>query len=250
MSQVPSGNSNRSKNGMMNKAKKSINDVAVQFSENPVRSIIYMALMLIIFYFIYLIGYYIAYLVFGAPLPVYGNGTQLIGKPVDAYDGSIVGKKFNVPMTTEGLSFSYSLWIYVEDWSYQFGKWKNIMVKGDVDGSDGERAPGLWLYPRTNSLHARISTTVDKNEGCDIKNIPLQKWVNIIYVLDNRSVDIYINGKLERSCVLKGIPIINSKPLTVSADGAGFYGKISNLVHYKQALKPENVMDIYHSGPY
>ena len=54
MSQVPSGNSNRSKNGMMNKAKKSMNDVAVQFSENPVRSIIYMALMLIIFYFIYL----------------------------------------------------------------------------------------------------------------------------------------------------------------------------------------------------
>ena len=31
--------------------------------------------------------------------------------------------------------------------------------------------PGLWLYPKTNNLYARMSTFADPSEGCDVKNI-------------------------------------------------------------------------------
>lgn len=170
----------------------------------------------------------------------------IVTEPINAFrkDGKPVARKM-VPYPVDGLAFTYSLWIYIADWNYNFGKWKNIFLKGD----DFQRAPGLWLYPKTNSLHARINTHADYNEGCDIRNIPLQKWVHIVYVLNNRTVDIYIDGKLERSCVLRGVPVLNKKPVSV-ADGGGYYGNISKFQYFTRALNPSDVAEIYSEGPY
>lgn len=170
----------------------------------------------------------------------------LIDKPLDAYD--LQKNEFNIANSKEGLEFTYSFWIFISDWT---NGWKNIFVKGDkqtAPGNSSARAPGLWLYPDTNALHARINTFASPNEGCDIKNIPLQKWVNIAYVLNNRTVDIYINGKLERSCVLRGVPKLNEKPLHICENG-GFFGKISKFNYFTYALKPDEVFSIYNKGP-
>jgi hypothetical protein len=175
------------------------------------------------------------------------NVSVLMGAPADAFD--LKDKSFPVKNSDEGLEFSYSVWIYIQDWTRG---WKNIFVKGDkTDGAstNSARAPGLWLYPDTNALHARINTFASPNEGCDIKNIPLQKWVHIAYILNNRTVDIYIDGKLERSCVLRGVPKLNDDPVRV-CDNGGFFGKISNLVYFRYAMKPDEVYKIYASGPY
>jgi hypothetical protein len=175
------------------------------------------------------------------------NVSVLMGAPADAFD--LKDKSFPVKNSDEGLEFSYSVWIYIQDWTRG---WKNIFVKGDkTDGAstNSARSPGLWLYPDTNALHARINTFASPNEGCDIKNIPLQKWVHIAYILNNRTVDIYIDGKLERSCVLRGVPKLNDEPVRV-CDNGGFFGKISNLVYFRYAMKPDEVYKIYASGPY
>jgi len=177
------------------------------------------------------------------------NVKTLISSPVDAFEKTLEFDRSKVPNSDQGLEFSYSVWIYIQDWTRG---WKNIFVKGSkgsTGATAGNRAPGLWLYPDTNALHARINTFASPNEGCDIKNIPLQKWVNIVYVLNNRTVDIYIDGKLERSCVLRGVPKLNNDPLYV-CDNGGFFGKISNLVYYRYALKPDEVYSIYSGGPY
>jgi hypothetical protein len=172
------------------------------------------------------------------------NVSVLMGAPADAFD--LKDKSFIVKNSDEGLEFSYSVWIYIQDWTRG---WKNIFVKGNKTAGAGARAPGLWLYPDTNALHARINTFASPNEGCDIKNIPLQKWVHIAYILNNRTVDIYIDGKLERSCVLRGVPKLNDEPVHV-CDNGGYFGKISNLVYFRYAMKPDEVYKIYASGPY
>jgi len=171
------------------------------------------------------------------------NISVLLDSPVDAFD--LKDKSFPVKNSDEGLEFSYSVWIYIQDWTRG---WKNIFVKGDTS-ENSSRAPGLWLYPDSNALHARINTFASPNEGCDIKNIPLQKWVHITYILNNRTVDIYIDGKLERSCVLRGVPKLNDEPVHV-CDKGGFFGKISNLVYFRYAMKPDEVYNIYSKGPY
>jgi hypothetical protein len=175
------------------------------------------------------------------------NVSVLLDSPADAFD--LKDKSFPVKNSDEGLEFSYSVWIYIQDWTRG---WKNILVKGDKSdgaGTNSSRAPGLWLYPDSNALHARINTFASPNEGCDIKNIPLQKWVHIAYILNNRTVDIYIDGKLERSCVLRGVPKLNDDPVRV-CDNGGFFGKISNLVYFRYAMKPDEVYNIYSKGPY
>lgn len=169
-------------------------------------------------------------------------------------------KGFKVPESSNGLNFSYSMWIYIADWNYNFNEFKNIFVRKRKSGGSNslseQMSPGLWLYPKTNNLYARISTFADPSEGCDIKNIPIQKWVNIIYVLNNRTVDIYIDGKLERSCVLMGIPNINKNAKvyvgekTGSNKNAGFYGQISKFQYYSHSVSPSEVVEIYEDGPF
>ena len=85
----------------------------------------------------------------------------------------------------------------------------------------------------------------------NIQNIPLLAWVHITYVLNNRTVDIYINGKLERSCALKGIPTITNDPvyITTGSPQAGYYGKIGKTQYFTTALLPNDVANLYQQGP-
>lgn len=78
---------------------------------------------------------------------------------------------------------------------------------------------------------------------------PLQKWVHIGYVLNNRTVDIYVDGKLERSCVLRGVPVLNEMPVQV-ADNGGFYGQIAKMQYFTRPLEPNEIAELYSEGPY
>ena len=177
------------------------------------------------------------------------NSPILVGAPRNAYGGQLGRRPQRVPNPTEGLAFSYSMWIYVADWNYNFGRVKNILVKGD----DEQFAPKLQFYPNTNALHARInvhgSDGKTRNEGCDIANFPLQKWVHLVYILNNRSVDIYLNGKLERSCVLTGVPILNNRPVRI-CENPSYWGQIAKVQYFTKALYPHDVSRIYSEGPF
>ena len=172
-----------------------------------------------------------------------------VDHPTNAFTNKI--KPRRPPRNTNPYAFTYSLWVYVSDWNYKFGSWKNIFVRTERKGKGFiDMEPGLFFYPKTNSIHARISTTADSLEGCDIKNIPLQKWVHIAYVLNNRNVDMYVDGKLERSCVLKGIPVIRDNSRVYIAKDGGFYGQISRFQFFGHALEPNDVLTLYTTGPY
>jgi len=173
---------------------------------------------------------------------VIGNHVEMFSFPKD--------KVFELQNSDDGLECTYSFWMYVHNWNYRRGEWKNVFVKGDADESQGSnRAPGVWLYPESNDLHIRFNTYANPNEGCDVRNIPLQKWVNVVIVLNNRSVDTYVDGKLERSCVLMGVPKLNENDLHVGVNG-GYMGKLSKLQYFKNALNPDDVYGLYVKGPY
>jgi hypothetical protein len=169
----------------------------------------------------------------------------------DIIDSNVSRSGKTVPTPTEGMTQSVSTWIYVKGWEYNFGRYKNILWKGSQDSASPRHSPSLWLYPLTNNL--KVLTSVESTEGvesCDINNIPLMKWVHIAYVLNNRTVDIYINGKLERSCALKGVPIIKEDQMFITTgDPAGYYGKIGKTQYFTRALQQHEVVDIYNSGP-
>lgn len=173
----------------------------------------------------------------------------LVPEPVNAANVKLGKKVFNVPPPIQEVGFTYSFWIYIEDYSYRLGQWKKIIANGDETSG---YSPLIALYPNTNTLHARISTHVSLNEGCDVPDIPLQKWVHIVYSLDNRNVNIYVNNKLTRSCALKGIPIIPSaKQNNVKiCELGGFYGQISRVHYFSRTISQSKIVQLYNRGPF
>jgi len=179
----------------------------------------------------------------------------------DVIDANVARPAFKLPEVTSGMGQSFSTWIYIKDWNYKFGQYKCILWKGNPNtavagatstGNGDVHSPSLWLYPNTNSLKVVTSTTDTSGvESCDIPNIPLMTWVHIAYVLNNRTVDIYINGKLERSCALRGVPVINNSPvyMNVGTPEAGFYGKMGKTQYFTKSLLPNDVMNLYQQGP-
>jgi hypothetical protein len=83
---------------------------------------------------------------------------------------------------------------------------------------------------------------------CSIKMIPLQKWVNVIVSVYNQVVDIYVDGLLTSSCVLKKFPAISTSDISLTPDG-GFSGYISRVKFLNSAMTVQKAKDIYNDGP-
>lgn len=226
-----SGNSNSGKsNGAVSAFKKT----------STLTKIIIVIVILVV---IFIIVYYIIYAI-GKNNEESTYKPIIVGTPIDAWQ---TRPGVSVPDPPEGMNYSYSSWVYVRDWNYKFGKWKNLLWKGN---QTDRHSPSIWFYPLKNSIKVVTSTTgTNSVESCDVHNFPLQKWVNITYVLNNRTVDLYINGKLERSCVLQGIPVNNSNDKVVMTYGNGFYGKVGKTQYFAYALSPQDIASIYSRGP-
>jgi hypothetical protein len=204
-------------------------------------------------------------------------------------------------------NFTYSMWIYVDDWNYNFGKEKSVLdransptvVLGDkpntlkvlmqyYDKSKNKVKPAGSIgstkmsaarlaacaacqsgYTCGNSCEncangmpdelgaaaaalASASTaagnSVTSINTCLIENVPIQKWVNIIISLYGRTLDIYLDGKLVRTCILPGVPRINNDAnIHVTKDG-GFSGWTSTFKYWSNASNPQEAYNIYKDG--
>ena len=222
-------------------------------SSTGAKIIFFIVLVLFICFLIYII-----YVAVTAAKAAAANAPVIVNDVIDAY---VARPAFTLPQVTSGMGQTFSTWIYVKDWNYKFGQYKNILWKGNPPNTSTRSSgptvsnihcPSIWLYPLTNSLKVVTSTSVPEQvESCDVQNIPLMTWVHIVYVLNNRTVDLYINGKLERSCALRGIPTITNDPvyITTGSPQPGFYGKIGKTQYFTKSLLPNDVANLYQKGP-
>ena len=56
-----------------------------------------------------------------------------------------------------------------------------------------------------------VSEPIKHYDECVVNNIPLQKWVNLVVSQYNQTMDIYLDGQLVSSCVLKGFQKLEKK---------------------------------------
>lgn len=255
-----------------------------------------------------------------------GNTDNNVRKPPYQEISNDIIKK-----STYGSEYTYSFWIKMEDWDYNYNKPKHIFHKGDRKATSVN--PGVWFYPKDNNLMIRIDThnritnknstvsgrycqywstqyphkhpysndthpgkdigdhnycrnpdnspggtwcytndksvvkercgiqdhkvpesmdpeinkTYDAKNQCDIINIPVQRWVYIVITLHNRTLDVYVNGKLSRSCTYSEVPKFNSESLHIT-DNGGFKGGISEFRYFDKALSPSEIYSLYRKG--
>jgi hypothetical protein len=216
-------------------------------------------LILVIFAFIILLRAGISLMAYflkpnESPLLINGmvDATQMIVFPQDPSNNGAVTIYRSVN-ATDGLEFTWSTWIFINNLQTNAGIFKHIFSKGNSNiQSDGliqpNNAPGLYIAPDTNDLVVLMNTFNVINEEITIPDIPLNKWLNIIIRCQNTTLDIYINGTITRSIELSGVPKQNYGDVYVAMNG-GFNGYISNLCYYNYALGTAAIQRLVSKGP-
>ena len=143
------------------------------------------------------------------------------------------------------VNYAYSIWIYVDDWTYRYGQEKIIFLRGSIGSMF---TPALSLMPNDNTAVITMTTAEDPFE-CIVPNIPLQKWTNIMVSLNNKSLDAYVNGKLVKTCVLPDVPVINSESSLYLTPDGGFSGYTSRFNYWSTPVGPQEAWNIYKKGP-
>ena len=95
------------------------------------------------------------------------------------------------------------------------------------------------------------SGLLDGSPLCDLPEIDLQRWVCITVSVNGRTVDVYMDGKLSRSCVLDSLFMVDGVKTTVKLGGdKGFGGLIGAVYAANFAYSPDQVYKKYQNGPF
>jgi hypothetical protein len=93
------------------------------------------------------------------------------------------------------------------------------------------------------------SGLLDNSHLCDIPELDLQRWINITVAVNGKTVDVYLDGKLSRSCVLPNSFKVDTAYSAKLLQNGGFGGQISTTTMHDIALNPEQVYRNYMAGP-
>lgn len=179
---------------------------------------------------------------------MFGKSTVSDPTAVVLVDGSISGKtgrSYTNPIPrsfnqAEGATFTYAGWLLMNDFTMNYGQKRVIFSKNDC--------PGLYLDSTSNSLLVVVDTYGSK-ESILISNIPARKWIHFGIVVDQDSVDIYINGVIRQHHMLAQLPKQNESPITIGSDSVGFDGALSGLMYYTRSLTASDMDELSKTVP-
>jgi len=182
---------------------------------------------------------------------------KLMTKTTTTVSGfSDAAKSVSVPGSKFGnatANYGYSIWIYIDAWQ-NTGDATNFK-KNILSRVNTKSVFNLYLDNSQNNLNLLINGTTNP---CTIKNIKLQKWVNITISVYGNTVDMYLDGKLVRTCVLTQTSS-TTKDDTLHIGGGyktspwsiidgDLRGYISNVVYKSDYFTPEEAWNIYSAG--
>jgi hypothetical protein len=181
----------------------------------------------------------------------------LIDGMVDAKQMTIIkqdpSKKGSIPILRsknefDGLEFTWSVWVFIDDVHYSLNNGdKHVFHKGHVNNIRG--SPYLLLANQTNELIIGTNTFENMSEEVRVKDIPLNKWVNVIIRINKqKQLDVYINGTLVKRHLLSSIPKQNYGDVYTSLNG-GFSGRISSLRYFSESIGTYKIQSIVEAGP-
>lgn len=231
-------------------------------SNSIVAKFAFLLLMLLVFVIVLRLGTSILSFIFSpSQNPILINGMvdakQFMRIPQDP------STKGSIPIlrsdnASDGLVFSWSVWINITDLQYRENEYKHIFHKGNdnvnvtnvpIGMNQPNNAPGLYIAPSTNDIVVVMNTFESINEEVVIKDIPLNKWVNVIIRVDEQhKLDVYINGRLVKRHILPGVPKQNYGDVFVSMNG-GFSGYTSCLRYFNTAIGTNQIQSIIDKGP-
>jgi hypothetical protein len=156
-------------------------------------------------------------------------------------------------------NYTYSIWFFIDDWNYRYGEPKVIFGRMTTGEGKKDPCPTVTLGAIQNNIAVSLAVYPGLDEtpeegnkyivhNCGIANVSIQKWCNFLLSVYGRTLDLYLDGKLVRTCVLPGVAKVDSQaPVYVTPMG-GFSGWTSRFQYWPEATNPQKAWDIYKAG--
>lgn len=169
-----------------------------------------------------------------------------------------------------GVEFSYSFYLYVHPSTFrqEYGL-LHIFHKG-FSQQFPLLAPGVYMRSDTNTLRVYMNTYKTWNNYVEVENIPVGKWVHVVVICKENSLEIFINGNLSRKLSFDGfapyqnyqdVVCFSQRRITLknsivpSTDQTGFdvfgcvKGNLSRLEYFSYALSYAEIQQLMNNGP-
>ena len=161
-------------------------------------------------------------------------------------------------------NFTYSIWFFIDDWNYKYGEPKVIFGRMLQSGTKKMPCPTVMLGPLQNNINVSLAVYpgLDENDNtrednsnirevihtCNVANVPLQKWCNLFISVYGRTLDLYLDGKMVRTCVLPGTAKVDANAPVYITPMGGFSGWTAKFQYWAESSNPQKAWDTYKSG--
>jgi hypothetical protein len=172
---------------------------------------------------------------------LFGTGANLSDYSDAAIETIIPSSKMS---NSNAANYSFSIWLYISDWSGSYGKPKVVFVRDTAK-------PLVTLGAMDNTLTTKIELQDGSFQPCVVQNIPIQKWTNILITVNERALDTYMNGKLVKTCMLPSVPATPSgknSSVYLTPKG-GFTGYTARFKYWASPINPQEAWNVYRNGP-
>lgn len=243
-------------------------------ANSMIAKFVFMIFVLVIFMVLFSLGSgLIAYLMSPSKAPRLvtgkrgGGRAKTITQDPRSADSLIIYRSNNA---SSGIEFTWELWLRVDairpknNPNSNKNEYDHVFHKGNLDFISGDAAdiglanvnngPGLYVRRGENSLFFVMNVVSPSNgiqladKALEINNIPLGKWFHVALRLQNRVLDVYVNGVIAARVTFAEVPKQNYDDVHIGANG-GFIGEIADLRYFDRALSVFEINSIVNRGP-
>jgi hypothetical protein len=166
----------------------------------------------------------------------------------------------------EGGEFTLSAWFYLSGWPSTHTDFFSIGEYAAGASSISNIIMNVGFYKDSPKLYVRAndtgadSTSVMRPSGssvdpnvpmCDVIDIDLQRWMHLTVSVNGRIMDVYLDGKLARSCILSNnIKATAGSKQVLGLNSLPNNGWVSGIHFSAYAETPDQIYARYQSGPY
>jgi uncharacterized membrane protein len=134
-------------------------------------------------------------------------------------------------------NYTLSFWVYLDATSRGFSQSSNeytdIVLYGDNT---------LIAYNSSLNTLRTVMKNKSKKTFYDMHDIPLQKWNHVVLSYANGTLDLFLNGELQKSTV--AVPETSSQEVIVGAE-QGAQGRLCTLMFYNRVLTMDEIQALY-----
>ena len=187
------------------------------------------------------------------------NPTVSVSDLSDASKSIMIPASKTEPNSTGNNNYGYSVWLYVDAWRTSG---QSLINKNIITRTDGGTVPLFQMVLDNAQNNLNVIIRNNEKTPCTIRNVQLQKWINITMSVYGNTLDLYLDGKLVRTCIMQNMPAsltsnddlfvgggynMDSTNRITPTDG-DLEGFISNVVYKADYFSPEEAWDIYSQG--